>query len=455
MEVRTTQKTRYRERGTTSVISVTNEGWRCDGQSAGTSSVSSHREGMVEGCVDTTTPKFRILSAEGKIVNNEFFKVKQTFEGGGTGNATRSRPCTIPTALSGTDWNSSQRTFNTGFRFPEYRTDGQLICPATIVDLASAIREASTQALAAVDTSTAEGLVTLKELGQTYQMLRHPLSSLDRLTQAWADSKRMDRAVKQVAAKGPRAFADQYLVYYYGMRPFLNDISNIIDAYLHEGITPERQTARGNARRHKIEEVTEGGPGLVPGKSWYQNLLTREDTVTVRSGILYSPTPNTYQKVMGFRLSDVPSAIWEATPWSFFYDYFGNIGDVIKALTPRPGVVYLAAWNTVETHIRMEARTIASGVVGPSSSYQARQGTEWARVIIEATHRQPVTPYDSIGLSLRFDPETWSSAKALAVSCLAIQQVHSKLGGRIQRALNDYMRMRRKATRKGGYSYTE
>ena len=441
METWKTPHTRYREDGSTSVANATNTTFLCSGAVQGTSTLSAHRYGSIRGCVDTVTPGFKQLVESGQIVNNPFFKVKQTFEGGGTGNSTRSDVCPLPTSTDGTDWDCSMRYYHNGFRFPEFRTNEQLICPESIVDVASAVKQAATSALAGVDSSNAEGIVTLAELGKTFAMIRSPLASMERLTQAWVNSKRMGKALRRTAVEGPRAFADQYLVYYYGMKPFLNDLQNIFDAWIAEGQEPERRTARGYCSRSETEVVVEDGePSCAPGRSWYRNQFTRTDTIEVRSGILYRPTPNDYRKTLGLRISDIPSAVWEATPWSFLFDYFGNIGSMIKALSPKVGVEYLAAWDVVKYLIVMEARTIASGHKEPSSSHQVREGSEWARVTIEATQRTPKNPYDNVGLSLKFDPKGWSSAKQAAVSCLAIQQLHAKFGGLVQSALNEWAR---------------
>lgn len=431
---------RYREDGSVENVLVTNQNFNCSGAVTSSSQLSGHRTGSIRGCVDVVTPGYKKIVSSGGIVNNPFFKVKYTFDGGGTGIGYRTNPCTDPNGNSGTDWNSSQRTYDTGFRFQESRANGQLICPPTTVDAASLVRAAATKALAAVDTSPAEGLVTLAELGKTISMLRNPLSAINKFTERWAKSKSMRRALQQTALHGPRAIADQYLAYYYGMRPLVKDVEALLEAYVNSGEQPKRRTARGYAEATKTTVTTGGSTeaSVSVGRSWSTNQYTRTDTVQVRYGILYVPSSQSFAKSFGLRFSDLPSAVLELTPWSFLVNYFANVKDVIGALSPRPGVEYLAAWCTVKTRIHMTAAVLASGVRGPSMTYMSRPGSEYASVIIEATERTPTNAYLDAGLAFKFDVQNWPAMKQIAVLCLAIQQTHAYLAPQIQQALDTY-----------------
>lgn len=431
---------RYRETGSTTRDNVTNYHYTCNGTQSVNNVFPAHRAGVVEGCHDVVTPGFHTRVQRGEIINNPFLKVKQTFGGGGTGGGTRSNPCTIPASTSGVDWDVSMRYYNSAFVFDEYRIDGKLHSFPSVIDVDALVTLASTSALAGVDTPSAEGLVALAELRQTLAMLRNPLSSMLRLTENWAKSKRLDKAIARTAVEGPRAFADQYLTYYYGMRPLVKDLEDILKGYLREGSTPSRVTSRGYATDSETTVSVTGGPsGVAVGRSWYTNQVTRSDTVSVRSGVLYVPTENTYQKVLGLRFSDLPSAVYEATPWSFLIDYASNLGDVVKALTPRIGVDYLASWTTVRSLIEIEARTIGNGVIAGGPPYGTRVGSEYATVRHEATLRIPKSPYGNVGISLDFHPELWASAKITAVSCLALQQLHAKVGAKFKGSMLNYL----------------
>lgn len=206
--------------------------------------------------------------------------------------------------------------------------------------------------------------------------------------------------------------------------PFARDIESYLDAYVRSGFQPERQTARGFAG-DKTESV-----------SWQLMDRTRLDwdsydlktIVTtewaIRSGILYEPSELTIQKIAGLRFGDVLPALVELTPWSFFLDYFSNLSSLVNALTPRPGVRYLAAWDTIK--FTQTTRIECSDSWCKGNFAHSRKSTEWAERVCEARLRSPTGVYANIGPALH--PGVWESkAKCAAVIALLVQQIGSKV----------------------------
>lgn len=418
---------RYRERGSTTrgndVVTYTG----CAGGTINTVPVKTHRSGTVESCYDIVSERFHARSAKGEVINNEFSKVKQVFDGGGLGSLVEYLQCPVPlsdSTIRFVDWRSSFRNNGgPGWVLEEVRNslDGTLISPGfSLIDEAYLVRSASTSALAGVDKGEAQLLVTLAEFRRTMELVRRPLAQMDELSKIYLGSLTAGKGLKRLSRAAHRKLSGQYLAYYYGMKPLIGDLKNYLEAYLREGSTPKRETARGSETDTK-EQVIASQSVKNPGSSFATTTTTVEHC-SVRAGNLYCPTPNDYHKLLGMRLTDVPSAMWEATTLSFLADYVSNIGRLIQAIEPRPGVSYLASWVTVRRTILYRAEVTTSWYNGSPSHAHTRPSNEWVQRVVDSTHRIPKSPYGNIGLALRRYDET-SSQRNLALVALLYQRI--------------------------------
>ncbi|DAD51067.1 TPA_asm: maturation protein [ssRNA phage SRR7976299_14] len=412
---------RYRERGSTSIGNAGNQViTSCDGTdlTPDYTNMLAHRSGEIEGCYDIVTPGFRSLSAGGKVIVNPYWHVKQNFTGGGTGPIVQFAGCAgLPGLTRKTvEYPSSRRHFLPDFRYGEVRNalDNTLIpAPLTIVDLNRLQTLAQTSCMSNVDVGPSQALVAAAEANRTLQMVTRPLGQLDdyvakqhaHVSKQYTKFLALTPKQKQKLIRDARrpgglrdALSGQYLGWYYGMKPFAKDIENALQAYLREGFTPERETARGKASDTGTNIITD--PPLTSGGTTKQRLKrTRVEEVDVRAGCLYSPTSNSYSKEFGVRLSDVPSSLWEMTTLSFLVDYYLNIGNVIKALEPRIGITYLGNWLTVRQTVTDRIEVIDTIYGGPTHVI-TRPGTEWAARVVVSTQRIPLSnPYSYVGFA--------------------------------------------------------
>lgn len=398
---------RYREQGSTSVGKGLTWYTSCLGVQT-SSEYNTHRSGTLTGMSDIVVPNFYVRSKRGEIFNNPMRKVKQTFSGGGTGNQTTTISCPTPPADAGhvVDWETSQRAFNVKFQFSPYRDElGHLSYPAPrLVDVESLRTIAATAALGDVDASTAQTLLTMSEAAKTLKTLANPLGATLKYLKSNPRPGRKGKAAAQ-------AVSSQYLTWYYGIMPTMMEIENVLEALT---TSPEvyRQTARGKATGTANETSTE----VVGGCSKYTNLFTYSENVEIRSGILYLPSGG-FDTVWGTRLSDIPLTAWELIPYSFVVDWFVNVGDFVAALSPRVGVSYLSAWQTLKMTQIWRAETLSSEFTC-SGSTQTRSGSEWAQCVIETTQRYPVSPTQRVGLATK--TLSFPVAKSLAAISLII-----------------------------------
>lgn len=416
------QTARYRESGSTARgQAVSWRGVQCNGVVQPLVYNWKHREGVIQGMSDVVTPNFRKLISEGTIINTPMTRVKQSFTGGGTGGTVNWLGCAPGTENSLALIESvTEQRYQAQYSYDEVRdVSGHLTWIPPIVDLVSLQRHAGTKALAGVDDSTVQGLVSLGELGKTLATLRNPIQALTQFTARWRSSRTLKRAL----SGGPKAVANQYLTYYYGIKPTIKDIEGALQAYLNSGIRKSRRTSRSGASDSKTTTSLVGGnPGS--GFAWDTVKVDFSETAVVRAGILYA-VDHAGDRVAeyGLRISDIPSALLELTPWSFFAGYFVNLSELVSALSPRFGVDYLAAFNVVRLEQVSQWQVIAGGT--NQSNTTRTPGSEYAKRVIETVIRTPTSPYANVGFSMYKSTKLldWSIQKDLAVVSLAIQQL--------------------------------
>lgn len=379
-------------------------------------------EGESRICLDTVTPGYARIVSRGGIVNNPFTSVRCTCTHGGTGQFVQFTGPTNPWPVGNftNDVAATLRTYDSRYLLGDVIPSDGNFDPLSFlseVDVHRLVTMAKTSALSKVDQNLAAGLVGLGELRATLTSLVNPLSSI----RSYIKRSRWGKLAQRGVIKDPTlALANEYLAFYYGLLPFCRDIESYIDAYVKSGYQPERITARGGANDSHASSTAVPMGNPVAGVSAYSHLFTHDVEVEVRSGILYQPTPLTWQKVYGVRFSDFLDAAYQLTPWSFFVDYFSNLGRLINALAPRQGVTYLASWSTIIGTVTDRAQCTGSGIGGTWA--HTRINTEWAERVIKVRVRNPEPTYANLGLA--FKTGSWASkTKVVALISLITQQL--------------------------------
>lgn len=305
--------------------------------------------GTVRTMSDVITPRFKERSKKGDVLNN-YMSWREESCTTSVSSANMLYPPSLISEFTGSWMCLSQL----GDFFAPNHIDWSAMPPINM-DRLKAL--AGTSALGNVAAADVESLVELAELKKTIDMLRHPLENahafLDKLerrrryTASYANSSRMQRsgfkAPTSNAAALSQLLAAEWLRLRYGIMPVVYTAQGIMKA-LGEGINL-RQTARG-----KASDTTQGTYTRSVTNAQYsaqaEYLLTQE--VKVRCGVLYSNELG-FASRWGVAPHSLTSAMWELVPYSFVVDWLANIGDYIKAITPKPGVKHLASWTTVET----------------------------------------------------------------------------------------------------------
>lgn len=192
------------------------------------------------------------------------------------------------------------------------------------------------------------------ELRETLHMLRNPVKSLSGLLNAMVKDAEMRTKgglfVTKRGRKAPRvknlraitdALSDVWLQYRYGVRPLMMDIEMIRN--LHENGIAKRRKAlvRRKASESRTRHWSLEYYGSVVGTCLFKHTFTETITATACE-YMYDKTYNTpYDGLptlsnVGLSVMQIPSMLWELTPYSFCVDWVTNMGDWIRSLEPPP-----------------------------------------------------------------------------------------------------------------------
>lgn len=196
------------------------------------------------------------------------------------------------------------------------------------------------------------GLTFLGELRESIHMIRHPATALSqflhgKLFPLWSAKNRIPKVAFS------RMLSDTWLEVCFGALPLMSDIGAIAEASLAR--CNEERIKRLAFTSQASKSSSSSGNISVTGGTAARMLYVQEDTdevscrFTVGYRVEVSGCDNPLRNVIslsGFNLSEVIPAAWELLPWSFFIDYFSNIGDVISSSLVSTEDV---AWSSLTT----------------------------------------------------------------------------------------------------------
>lgn len=195
--------------------------------------------------------------------------------------------------------------------------------------------------------------VAWKEREKAVEMVTSGLRTIVRV--ARAVRRRDPRIIRAILKRDPskkdvlKTPADIWLAYYFGIVPTVMDIHHAAGVFSYD---PPVLKLEAKATQ----------PGAIWGQGNFGTRLQR-DSVCL-GGEIYQFDPNvSLASRLGF--GQPLSVAWEMTPFSWFVDYFVNVGDLIKNLEPRfPGI-----------HTRNEYTTIFSRYAPTEYNYYGTKVT--------------------------------------------------------------------------------
>lgn len=178
------------------------------------------------------------------------------------------------------------------------------------------------------------GGVVLGELGKTLRMIKHPAESLrDAL---WDYYRVLKKVPRGTARQRRRQLNNAYLEATYGWRPLISDINNGFDAldnYLKRTpfITKVFSAVAKSESSAQSGQTSWDPIAQFPVYGSYRTLKT--ESALLKVALRVGPVSENLQAASYAGLlpeNFLPSA-WELMPYSFFIDYFTNIGAIIDA----------------------------------------------------------------------------------------------------------------------------
>lgn len=376
-----------------------------------TSPTSGPAVGTWKEMWDEVTPGFKKLSRSGHIINSPMVQYSESFGSSLSGYTQVLNTTPVPTGAVYSDHFDSLLNWKLGFLPNGHHLQqrgwpgSQLITESQISSLR---KQLSTSVLAASQASAVQGLVFLKEIQQTLGTLRDPFKALSTML---AEGARKGFTLKGIA----RGASGQYLTWFYGIRSLMFDIEGILKAL--EVKTYDRVTFRKRdsltADSTKSNILLHAGSALVDSRySIYQ-----KDTLEMSIGCLTGFDGVSYSKGLGFRLQDIPSAVWEVIPYSFVVDWFVNVGDYIQALTVDTSTGFKAQW-IIEKYTTYYQRQVVSVTTAPTWTPTPCSDKDFATYVTKA--RSPIKLADEIGISLS---NNLNKVPVLAALSLVIQRL--------------------------------
>lgn len=321
---------------------------------------------------DVVTEGFRLKRNQGVIINNPMFKEE------------------IISRVDPTIWIHDGHLGSTSIHHVYYNhvnlsiANGAPVLPNIsafenlMEDSRTAIDLAVTRSWANVDVSDMQILASLGELPETVSWLKSILSrgvlantKLKKKVERFSIGLTLARKAASALPKDVRklenwkrvllkkdasksqvdligSVANAWLEYRYAIRPLVFEMKQCIEAMQSVIKKGTRQTARGKEIR-----LVDGSFDTTLIRSWPSQVETtvvrtsEKSSTYCRAGVLFEieESLNTLLAIWGV---DQPlESAWELVPFSFIYDWFFSIGDVISSWSISTGLKALASWVTV------------------------------------------------------------------------------------------------------------
>lgn len=171
----------------------------------------------------------------------------------------------------------------------------------------------------------------------------------------------------------PRYIASKYVEYQFGIDPFVRDLQKMLDVVgqVDKKVKQLKHLQQGFSRRHATvfsDEKYENRvtPKFVSGLYNEQNTFsyqltqTRRDWVSTTWNAIYPESlPKTddelrnLARTLAFGWDISFSTLWEAMPWSWLFDWFGNVGDIFAATRNHIPVNHTGSCVMTERKLRL------------------------------------------------------------------------------------------------------
>lgn len=199
----------------------------------------------------------------------------------------------------------------------------------------------------------------LATMAQTVGMLRRPFHRMSKLLSKMEKGRSKCLYKKSGGSTSQdylKATTDTWLEYSFGWRPLFQDIGTIGKTFAKDVQLFETalRVARGGSEDSLT--ATASGSYIHGGENLYSGMkavgtATRMTNLKVGTGVYYripmGMRSDFVARTLGLGVSNIPTTIWNLTPYSWVVDQVVNVGDWISALTPDPDLQIIGKWMTL------------------------------------------------------------------------------------------------------------
>lgn len=134
--------------------------------------------------------------------------------------------------------------------------------------------------------------------------------------------------------KASRQLADDWLALEFGWKPLVSDIEGALEFFASKRSDPPRAkaSASSSSRYTRYADLT---------GSWGPPTRLQEYGIrTVKRVAYFSSSSEVLSDLSRLGVTNIPSALWELTPWSFVVDWFIRVGEFIDLLDAGYGLTF-------------------------------------------------------------------------------------------------------------------
>lgn len=188
--------------------------------------------------------------------------------------------------------------------------------------------------------STWRGGNFLAEIAETIEMFKHPVRSFYHETYKFAGTvKGLGKVYKKNPASYSKRLSDAWLAYVFGVKPTVsdaNDLADTLNGMANRQFIDTRPISGFGRSTTQVSSVGTAAMTLSSGLTGHQQSFVDKTDLNVKYyGVVTCNLRNANQFLVeqfGMSAFDVLPAVWEAIPWSFFVDYFTNVGEMIDSI---------------------------------------------------------------------------------------------------------------------------
>lgn len=175
----------------------------------------------------------------------------------------------------------------------------------------------------------------LAELKDSIELVTHPVRSVYRKTWEYATTvKKIGKIYQHRPRTAAAALSESWLAFSFGVKPLLQDANDAARA-LNTLVQNPRENLRyvkGSGRDVAFSQSRE--PQVTGYGVAFDNLVTSSTLSSVRFTGAFRQQPTGTDNLLsefGLGVLDIAPSVWEGIPWSFFIDYFANVGECLDA----------------------------------------------------------------------------------------------------------------------------